>query len=144
MTASAPAAGGWDASAVSTIIVAVIALVTAVVTGWLTLRGKREETNADEARVLGERQEAWMTRMENRLSALEVGNEELREKALREEEQNQVLRLALRRAIESIRVLVEWATGPRTGPPPVPDLAELEAVLVQTQVPTARLPPNTG
>ena len=142
MTAAAPDAGGWDASAVSTIIVAFIALVTAVVTGWLALRGKREETNAEEARVLGERQEAWMTRMENRLKALEVGNEELREKALREEEQNQVLRLALRRAIEYLRDVTEWATGPRSGPPPMPDLAELEAVLVRTEIPTARLPPS--
>lgn len=142
MTPAVPDAGGWDASAVSTIIVAVIALVTAVVTGWLTLRGKREETLADEARVLGERQEAWMTRMEKRLRALEVGNEDLREKWLHEEEQNQVLRLALRRAIEYLRDVTEWATGPRTGPPPVPDLAELEAVLVQTEVPTARLPPS--
>ena len=142
MTAAAPDAGGWDASALSTIIVAVIALVTAVVTGWLTARGKREETLANEARVLGERQEAWMTRMEKRLKALEVGNEELREKALREEEQNLVLRLALRRAIEYLRDLAEWAAGPRTGPPPMPDLAELEAVLVQTEIPRARLPPT--
>ena len=142
MTAAAPAAGGWDASTVSTIIVAFIALVTAVVTGWLTLRGKLEETSAEEARVLGERQEAWMTRMEKRLKALEVGNEELREKALREEEQNQVLRLALRRAIEYLRDVAEWTTGPRSGPPPVPDLAELEAVLVRAEIPTARLPPS--
>lgn len=142
MTAAAPSAGGWDASTVSTIIVAFIALVTAVVTGWLTLRGKLEETSAEEARVLGERQEAWMTRMEKRLKALEVGNEELREKALREEEQNQVLRLALRRAIEYLRDVAEWTTGPRSGPPPVPDLAELEAVLVRAEVPKARLPPS--
>ena len=142
MNAAAPATGGWDASAVSTIIVAFIALVTAVVTGWLTLRGKREETNADEARVLGERQEAWMTRMEKRLRALEVGNAELREKWQREEEQNLELRLALRRAIAYLRDVAEWATGPRTGPPPVPDLAALEAVLAQTETPTARLPPE--
>ena len=142
MNAAAPATGGWDASDVSTIIAAVVALVTAVVTGWLTLRGKREETNADEARALGERQEAWMTRMENRLKALEVGNEELREKWQREEEQNLELRLALRRAIAYLRDVAEWATGPRTGPPPVPDLAALEAVLAQTETPTARLPPE--
>ena len=83
-----------------------------------------------------------MTRMEKRLKALEVGNEELREKWLREEEQNQVLRLALRRAIEYLRDVTEWATGPRTEPPPVPDLAELEAVLVRAEIPTARLPPS--
>ena len=139
---NAAAAEGLDASAVSTIAAAVVALGTAVITGWLTLRGKREETRYDEARALGERQEAWMTRMEQRLHALEVGNEELREKWLREEEQNLVLRLALRRAIEYLRDVAEWGTGPRTGPPPVPDLAKLEAVLVQADAPTARLPPS--
>ena len=142
MTAVAPVSDGWDASAVSTLIAAVVALGTSVITGWLTLRGKREETRHDEARALGERQEAWMTRMEQRLRALEVGNEELREKWLREEEQNLVLRLALRRAIEYLRDVAEWAAGPRTGPPPVPDLAALEAVLVQPEAPTARLPPE--
>lgn len=142
MNAAAPGTEGLDASAISTIVAAVVALGTAVVTGWLTLRGKREEARYDEARALGERQEAWMTRMEQRLRALEVGNEELREKWLREEEQNLVLRLALRRAIEYLRGAAEWATGPRTGPPPVPDLAALEAVLAQTETPTARLPPE--
>lgn len=142
MNADAPVAGGLDASAISTIAAAVVALVTAVVTGWLTLRGKREEARYNEARALAERQEAWMTRMEKRLRALEVGNEELREKWLREEEQNLELRLALRRAIAYLRDVAEWATGPRTGPPPVPDLAALEAVLARTELPTARLPPE--
>ena len=142
MTTVAPVADGLDANAVSTIAAAAVALGTAVITGWLTLRGKREEARYDEARALGERQEAWMTRMEKRLRALEVGNAELREKWQREEEQNLVLRLALRRAIEYLRDVAEWATGPRTGPPPVPNLAELEAVLARTELPTARLPPE--
>ena len=142
MIAAAPVAEGLDASAVSTIAAAVVALGTAVVTGWLTLRGKREEARYNEARALGERQEAWMTRMEKRLRALEVGNAELREKWQREEEQNLELRLALRRAIEYLRDVAEWATGPRTGPPPVPDLAKLEAVLARTELPTVRLPPS--
>ena len=139
MIAAAPVAEGLDASAVSTIAAAVVALGTAVVTGWLTLRGKREEARYNEARALGERQEAWMTRMEKRLRALEA---ELREKWQREEEQNLERRLALRRASEYLRDVAEWATGPRTGPPPVPDLAKLEAVLARTELPTVRLPPS--
>lgn len=146
MIDAAPGGGEWNASALSSIIVAGLALVSSVAAGWMTLRGKREETattiRAQEYRNLVEGQDAWMTRMEARLKALEASNDDLRARARREEEYTHMLRLALRRAVEYLRTLSEWASGPQEGPPPLPDLAELEEVLEATTPPTARLPPT--
>lgn len=138
---AAAASQGWDAAALTSIIVAVIALVGGAITGWLTLRGKREEASAAELRELLTAQGAFNDRMEKRVERLEKSNDALHKQLRREEDQSQVLRLALRRAVESLRVLIEWANGPRTDPPPTPALEDLEAVLTQTEFPTARLPP---
>ena len=138
---AAAASQGWDAAALTSIVVAVIALVGGTITGWLTLRGKREEASATELRDLLTAQGAFNDRMEKRIARLEKSNDMLHRQLRREEDQSQVLRLALRRAVESLRLLIEWANGPRTDPPPSPALDELEAVLVQSELPTARLPP---
>lgn len=138
---AAAASQGWDAASLTSIVVAVIALVGGAITGWLTLRGKREEASATELRDLLTAQGAFNDRMEKRIDRLEKSNDALHRQLRREEDQSQVLRLALRRAVESLRVLIEWANGPRTDPPPVPALEDLEAVLVRAETPTARLPP---
>lgn len=138
---AAAASQGWDAASLTSIVVAVIALVGGAITGWLTLRGKREEASAAELRELLTAQGAFNDRMEKRVERLERSNDDLHRKLRAEEDQSQTLRLALRRAVESIRALIEWANGPRTGPPPTPTLDDLEAVLVRAETPTARLPP---
>lgn len=135
-------ADGWGESALTQIVVALIALVSGSVAAWLALRGKREEVQESKYRALVEGQGAWMDRMEARLAKVEESNATLHALYRREEEHKQMLRLALRRAVESIRQLTEWASGPRTAPEPVIDLGELEDVLARTELPTARLPPE--
>lgn len=122
------------------IVVALIALSSAVATGYLAFRGKREETTAAEIRELVKGQGERIEQLEGRLSTVENDLFSTREALRREQDTSQILRLALRRAVEWLRRQNEWAKGPRLGPAPEPPLEELEAVLA-TVNPIARLPP---
>lgn len=135
---------GWHATTVASIIVAGITVLGGIIGGWQALKGRQEETAATALRDLlgglGEFNES----LESRVKTLEDQNEIIMSKLRAEEDRSQVLRLSLRRAIESIRILVEWTNGPRTTPPPKVPLDAFEAILTETRVPTARLPPSTG
>lgn len=125
----------------ATVAVALIALSSAIVTGYLAFRGKREETTATEIRELVKGQGERIEQLEGRLSTVENDLSSTREALRREQDTSQILRLALRRAVEWLRRQNEWAKGPQSGPSPEPPLEELESVLAMV-TPTARLPPT--
>lgn len=125
----------------ASVAVALIALSSAIATGYLAFRGKREETTATETRELVRGQGERIEQLEGRLSTVENALFSTREELRREQDTSQILRLALRRAVEWMRRQNEWAKGPRSGPPPEPPLEELEHILEMTN-PTARLPPS--
>lgn len=144
MTVSDVAAEGWNATTVASIIVAGITVLGGIVGGWQALKGRQEEAATTALRDLLAGLGEFNESLESRVKTLEDHNEIIMRKLRVEEDRSQVLRLALRRAIESIRGLVEWTNGPRTGPPPRVPLDAFEAILAETEVPTARLPPSTG
>lgn len=125
----------------ASVVVALIALSSAIATGYLAFRGKREETTATETRELVKGQGERIEQLEGRLSTVENALFSTREALRREQDTSQILRLALRRALEWLRRQNEWAKGPREGSPPEPPLEELEEVLAMVN-PIARLPPS--
>ena len=135
---------GWNATTVASIIVAGITVLGGVIGGWQALKGRQEEAATTALRDLLAGLGEFNESLESRVKTLEDQNEVIMGKLRAEEDRSQVLRLALRRAIDSIRVLVEWTNGPRTAPPPKVALDAFEAILTETEVPTARLPPSTG
>ena len=134
----------WNATTVASIIVAGITVLGGIIGGWQALKGRQEEAATTALRDLLAGLGEFNESLESRVKTLEDHNEIIMRKLRVEEDRSQVLRLALRRAIESIRGLVEWTNGPRATPPPRVPLDAFEAILAETEVPTARLPPSTG
>ena len=135
---------GWNATTVASIIVAGITVLGGIIGGWQALKGRQEETAATALKDLLGGLGEFNDSLESRVTKLEADNATIMQKLRAEEDRSQVLRLALRRAVDSIRGLIEWANGPRTTPPPTVALDGLETILAETEIPTARLPPSTG
>lgn len=126
----------------TSLLVASPAVAVAIITGWVTLKSRKEESRVTLNENLINGQATRIDKLEFRLEKVEESLKETRALLLVEEERTHTLRMALREALEGLKDFLDWAKSDRSSEPPSPDLVGIDRVLQASyHPPTARNPP---
>ena len=116
----------------------IIGLATAavgVITGFLGLRGKKQETSATSLTAMMGKQSERIDKLWARLDAVERDLRTTRRELTEEREVGYTLRRALADAFDWLLEWAEWAASDRRRDPPQPDLAGIEEALQRARKP---------
>lgn len=126
----------------------IIGVISIAISGWLTLRGKREEVAATQADALIRSQGERIQKQEERLDKLEAQMVQLRQEADAARDEARVAnadRMKAARAVDElvdiVRGVDQWITGGAKPPPPDIDLRAVERV--QMDLARPRRPPDS-
>lgn len=127
---------------VNSLLVASPAVIVAFITGWVTFKGRQEESRVTLNENLITGQATRIDKLETRLERVEQSLRETRALLQVEEDRTHSLRMALREALEGLKDFLDWVKSDRHSAPPSPDLDGLDRVLQASyRPPTARNPP---